>query len=84
MNVNELIDALDEIKRITKGVPAHDWTPELREIVNIAHRTLRDHGTRRSVSMHTLRRNRNRRDSRHLQYLRREAQLRKLTRIRSG
>jgi hypothetical protein len=42
MNVKELLDALDEIKRIRKRVPAEDWTPEFREIANIAHRTLRD------------------------------------------
>lgn len=43
MDVNELIDALDEIKSITKRVPASTWTPEFREIANIAHRALRDH-----------------------------------------
>jgi hypothetical protein len=42
MNVKELLDAADEIKRITKRVPAQNWTPEFREIANIAHRTLRD------------------------------------------
>ena len=42
MNVKELLDALDEIKAITKRVPADDWTPEFREIANVAHRTLRD------------------------------------------
>jgi hypothetical protein len=42
MNVKELLDALDEIKRITKRVPAEDWTHEFHEIANIVHRTLRD------------------------------------------
>ena len=42
MNVKELLVAFDEIKRMTKRVPAQDWTPEFREIANIAHRTLRD------------------------------------------
>src|SRR5205823_12860466 len=32
MDINELIDALDKIKSITKRVPASDWTPEFREI----------------------------------------------------
>ena len=43
MDINELIDALNKIKSITKRVPASDWTPEFREIANIVHRTLRDH-----------------------------------------
>jgi hypothetical protein len=43
MNITKLIDALDEIKGITKRVPASKWTPEFREIANIVHRTLRDH-----------------------------------------
>jgi hypothetical protein len=34
MDTNQLIKALDEIKRIKKRVPASNWTPELREIVN--------------------------------------------------
>lgn len=38
-----MLDALNEIKSITKRVPASTWTPEFREIANIAHRTLRDH-----------------------------------------
>ena len=50
MSVKELLDALDEIKRITKRVPAGDWTPEFREIANIAHRTLRDQANLEALS----------------------------------
>ena len=50
MSVKELLDALDEIKRITKRIPAGDWPPEFREIANIAHRTLRDQANLKALS----------------------------------
>jgi hypothetical protein len=43
MDINELINALEEVKSITKRVSASDWTPEFRETVKVVHRTLRDH-----------------------------------------
>lgn len=43
MDVKELLNALDEIKSITQQVPAEGWSPQFREIANIAHRTPRDH-----------------------------------------
>jgi hypothetical protein len=36
MNIKELLDALDAIKRITKQVPTETWTPEFRKIQNRA------------------------------------------------
>lgn len=48
-------EALQRIKSITKTVPATTWTPEFREVANIAHDVLREHDYVRPVAQQDAR-----------------------------
>lgn len=42
-DIQPFVDALHEIKYISKRIPAGDWTPEFREVAGIVLRVLRSH-----------------------------------------